>query len=96
MIFLQEPDLIRIIQTNRVHRSMWALAVFGVVAIFIGMVCSPDRPYCVAGMSYIEKQTGCDRTVVFRATRKLKAAQLLEIESKARAGNIYIFKWPYS
>jgi len=67
-----------------------------VAAIFIGMVCSPDRPYCVAGMSYIEKQTGCDRTVVFRATRKLKAAQLLEIESKARAGNIYIFKWPYS
>lgn len=35
MIFLVEPDLIRIIQTNRVHRSMWALAVFGVVMLSI-------------------------------------------------------------
>lgn len=35
MIFLQEVDCIRIIQTNRVHRSMWALAVFGVVMLSI-------------------------------------------------------------
>jgi len=65
-------------------------------AIFIAMMCSPDRPYCFAGMSYIQKSTGCERSVVYRACKKLVEAGLLTVESKARAGNIYIFRWPYA
>lgn len=31
MIFLAEVDVIRVIETNRAHRSMWQIAAFGLV-----------------------------------------------------------------
>lgn len=64
-------------------------------AIFIAMMCSPDRPFCVAGTAFICKQVGCERTAIYRACAKLQEAELMIVESKKRAGNIYRIVWPY-
>jgi hypothetical protein len=65
-------------------------------AIFIGMMCSPDRPFCVAGTDFICRQVGCERTAIYRACQKLRDMDLMEIESRKRAGNIYRISWPFA
>ena len=64
-------------------------------AVFIGMFCSPSRPFCAAGTDYIGKHVGCDRTVIFRATKKLEDAGLLDVDRGKRRGNVYRLKWDF-
>lgn len=66
------------------------------IAIFIGMMCSPDRPFCIPGTDYICRHVGCERTAIYRACQKLEDMELMEIERRKRAGNMYRMTWPFA
>lgn len=62
--------------------------------LFIGSFMTPSRPYCFAGMDYICKHVGCERTTVNRAIGEAERMGFMEIDRRKRGGNVYRIRMP--
>ncbi|WP_141694078.1 hypothetical protein [Rhizobium lusitanum] len=64
-------------------------------AVFIGAFGTPDTPFCAAGMDYICRNVGCERTAVHLAIKKLEAIHWIEVDRQKRSGNVYRIAIPF-
>lgn len=62
--------------------------------LFIGAFMTPSKPFCFAGMDYICKCVGCERTTVNRAVSQLEADGYMKVDRLKRAGNVYRISFP--
>ncbi len=62
--------------------------------LFIGSFMTPSRPFCFAGMKYICKHVGCERTTVNRAIDAGVELKFLEVDRRKRGGNVYRIRMP--
>ena len=64
-------------------------------ALFIGSFTTPSVPFCYAGMDYISRHAGCERTTVHRAVKEMEARGFMKVDRAKRGGNIYRIMIPY-
>ncbi|NLS19867.1 hypothetical protein HGP16_25340 [Rhizobium sp. P40RR-XXII] len=62
--------------------------------LFIGSFMTPSTPFCFAGMHYICKCVGCERTSVNRAVTQLEQDGYLKVDRQKRGGNVYRISFP--
>jgi hypothetical protein len=62
--------------------------------LFIGTFGTPSKPFCFAGMDYICKHVGCERTTVNRAVTEAVKLGFMEVDRRKRAGNVYRIRMP--
>lgn len=74
---------------RRVNQMQHLTHVQRCAAVFIGAFSTPDTPFCAAGMTYICKHVGCERTAVHLAVKQLETDGYLLVDRQKRAGNIY-------
>ncbi len=63
-------------------------------ALFIGSFTTPSVPYCYAGMDYISRHSGCERTTVHRAVKEMERRGFMKVDRLKRGGNVYRISIP--
>lgn len=63
-------------------------------ALFIGSFTTPSTPFCFAGLGYICRQVGCERTTVHRAVKVLEDSGYIVVDRLKRGGNVYRIRVP--
>lgn len=63
-------------------------------ALFIGAFMTPSTPFCFAGMAYICKCVGCERTTINRAVSLLEEDGYMLVDRQKRGGNVYRISFP--
>lgn len=58
-------------------------------ALFIGSFTTPSVPFCYAGMDYISRHAGCERTTVHRAVKEMEKRGYMKVDRAKRGGNVY-------
>jgi len=76
--------------TQLVHMS----PIQRLALLFIGSFTTPSKPFCFAGMDYICKHVGCERTTVNRAVSAAEELGFMVVDRKKRGGNVYRIRMP--
>lgn len=64
------------------------------VILFVGTFCTPDKPFCFAGMKYICDHVDCERTTAHRAIMAAEKIGYLTVDRRKRGGNVYRIQIP--
>lgn len=79
---------------RRVTQMQHLTAIQRCAALFIGAFMTPSKPFCFAGMAYICKCVGCERTTINRAITILEADGYMLVDRQKRGGNVYRISFP--
>lgn len=79
---------------RRVTQLTHLTAIQRLALLFIGAFGTPSKPFCFAGMDYICKHVGCERTTVNRAVNEAVKLGFMEVDRRKRAGNVYRIRMP--